>query len=108
MKPVIPEIDLTGTEYDIRTWKHEEILRTPGIKMKWICAVKDCKCYTKILKFDADDGYYRYAIALKHWIGMHNFYLCGKHNKEYKKLRPDQWEEFHKTQLRQPVFEERF
>lgn len=71
--------DLDQFELEIYNLSKERLEVTDHDVMKWLCCVKDCKCFNRVKDYGITP-YYRWR---GRWINLKkNVYFCGTHWKQ--------------------------
>ncbi len=69
---------------ELKAMKPEDLQNVQSDVLKWNCAAKGCKNGTWVKDFGIHPEYY----WRKKWINLKlHFFLCGKHNKFFKRLQ---------------------
>jgi len=78
-KPPVPDLD-----HPLRDWSKEECNTLDFPKVKWLCCVKDCNCYSSA----KDVGSLPLVWWRKKWVDLRsNWHYCSKHWKMYQAAR---------------------
>jgi hypothetical protein len=83
MKGPMPPIELDDFQpEEIKQLTREELDKLPFEVVHWRCKVKLCKGYTRMRDYGLGFEYYHPRFG---WINqIHNYFLCGAHNKAFK------------------------
>lgn len=67
--------------------------KVPYTLLHWNCQAKGCKNGTTIRDYGLDGWYFMHRNSKaaerdpsNYWLGFNNYWLCGKHNKIFKRL----------------------